>query len=174
MKTLYFLRHAKSDWSDSTISDHARPLNARGRRAAAKMGALMQRLGIAPDQVVCSTAVRAQETLERVLSAGGFDWPVTMERSLYGASADSILRIIRTQDAAHETLMFVGHNPGFEDIVLGLSGSEAHHGDLVRVRRKYPTGAFAAIDFDVDCFTSIGLAKGQLARFIKPKDKTIV
>lgn len=174
MKTLYFLRHAKSDWSDSTLSDHARPLNARGRRAAAKMGALMQRMGVKPDHVICSTAVRAHETLARVMSAGDFEWPFEVERGLYGASADGILRIVRAQNNDHNTLMFVGHNPGFEDIVLGLCGSEAHQGDLLRIRRKYPTGAFAAIDFDVDNFASIGLGRGCLTRFIKPKDKTIV
>ncbi|WP_262693279.1 SixA phosphatase family protein [Kordiimonas aquimaris] len=174
MKTIYFLRHAKSDWSDSTLSDHARPLNARGRRAAAKMGVLMQRLGVAPDLVLCSTAERAKETLERVMSAGGFDWTVKHERGLYGASADSILSIVRTQDCEHENLMFVGHNPGFEDIILGLSGAEETVGDLLRIKRKYPTAAFSVIDFDVDTFAQIGLGGGCLTQFIKPKDKTIV
>ena len=174
MKTIYFLRHAKSDWSDSTLSDHARPLNARGRRAAAKMGVLMQRLGVAPDLVLCSTAARASETLARVMSAGSFSWPVSEERGLYGASADSILRVIRQQGSACEKLMLVGHNPGFEDIVLGLSGEEANEGDLSRIKRKFPTAAFSVIDFNVDTFAEIGLGRGCLTRFIKPKDKTIV
>lgn len=174
MKTIYFLRHAKSDWSDSTLSDHARPLNARGRRAAAKMGALMHRLGVAPEIVLCSTAERAKETLERVMSAGEFDWAVSYERGLYGASADAILSIIRAQNFEHENLMLVGHNPGFEDIILGLSGAEETEGDLLRIKRKYPTAAFSVIDFDVDTFAEVGLGSGCLTQFIKPKDKTIV
>ena len=38
MKTLYLVRHAKSDWGDPTLDDHDRPLNDRGLRDAPAMG----------------------------------------------------------------------------------------------------------------------------------------
>ncbi len=174
MKTLYFLRHAKSDWSDYSLSDHERPLNARGRRACIKMGREMHRLAVAPDMALCSTATRAQETLERVMSAGDLSWPVTSEGSLYGASADRILSLIRQQSDDHDSLLLVGHNPGFHDLVVGLSGSEADEGLLARALRKLPTGAFAQISFSENTFQTIGLGGGRLVRFLKPKDKTIV
>lgn len=174
MKTLYFLRHAKSDWSDYSLPDHDRPLNARGRHACMKIGRAMQRLTIGPQLVLCSTATRARETLERVMSAGDLAWPVQSEGGLYGAGADRILSLIRRQPDAYDSLLLVGHNPGFQDLVVGLSGSEAERGLIARAMRKLPTGAFAEIRFDEPSFQQIGLGGGQLMQLLKPKDKTMV
>lgn len=174
MKTLYFLRHAKSDWNNFDLSDHERPLNARGQRACAKIGRMLVTRGFSPDRVLCSSAVRARETLDRVMVAAECTWPVTFEPKLYGASADSILSLIRQQSDAADSLFLVGHNPGFQDIVVGLTGNEKSEGTLARVIRKMPTAGFAELSFDTDSFKSIGVGKGCLVDFFKPKDKTIV
>lgn len=174
MKTIYFLRHAKSDWSDFSVPDYQRPLNDRGRRACKKIGRTLQRLSVEPQMVLCSTAARAEETLDRVMEAGDLDWQVTPENGLYGAGADRILSLVRQQPDSLKSLMLVGHNPGFQDLVVGLSGSESAPGMLDRVMRKLPTGAFAEITFDVPTFRDVGLGDGTLTRFIKPKDKTMV
>ena len=39
MKTIYLLRHAKSDWDDAALADHDRRLNERGREAAPRLSA---------------------------------------------------------------------------------------------------------------------------------------
>lgn len=174
MKTLYFLRHAKSDWTDLSLSDHERPLNARGRRACIKIGLAMRALGIQPSLVLCSTAVRARETLDRVTSAGNLSWPVALEQDLYGAGVDRLLSLIRQQSDTHESLLLVGHNPGFQDLILGLSGDEASEGLLGRVARKLPTAAFAELVFPEDSFRRVGRGSGKLTQFFRPKDKTIV
>lgn len=174
MKTLYFLRHAKSDWSDMSLPDYERPLNGRGRRACVKIGLNLQRMDVCPERVLCSTATRAQETIERVMSAGDHSWPVTSEASLYGAGADRILSLIRQQPDDCSSLLLVGHNPGFQDLVVGLSGEEAEDGLIARAARKLPTGAFAEIAFAEDSFRQVGLGSGCLRQFIKPKDKTMV
>ena len=64
MRQLILLRHAKSSWDDPGLPDHARPLNARGRRAAAVMAAVMRDLGLGPDLVLVSSARRTLQTLE--------------------------------------------------------------------------------------------------------------
>jgi len=69
MKSLHLLRHAKSSWKDSGLNDHDRPLNKRGRQTAKMMAAYLRRAKIAPDLVICSTAVRAQQTLDPILKA---------------------------------------------------------------------------------------------------------
>ena len=63
MKTLHLLRHAKSSWKDEALDDHERPLSKRGRETAKALGRYLRREKIKPDLVVCSTAVRATETL---------------------------------------------------------------------------------------------------------------
>ena len=69
MRQLLLLRHAKSSWDDPRLSDHARPLNARGRRAAMGMGLAMRELGLAPDIVLVSSARRTLQTLEAISDA---------------------------------------------------------------------------------------------------------
>ena len=174
MKTLYFLRHAKSDWSNFDLSDHERSLNTRGQRACAKTGQVLRKRGFSPDRVLCSSAVRAKETLEAVMLAAERTWPVTFEPKLYGASADSILSLIRQQPDTAASLFLIGHNPGFQDLVMGLAGKEKSEGTLARIARKMPTAGFAEISFDTDSFKNIGVGTGLLVDFFKPKDKTIV
>ncbi len=88
---LYLLRHAKSSWEFFDLPDHDRPLAPRGERAAKAMAQHLREQGIAPEVVLCSTATRARETLERVGLEG------VLEPGLYGASAATLLK--RVQEA---------------------------------------------------------------------------
>ena len=60
-RKLVLLRHAKSAWPD--VPDHDRPLARRGQRDAPVIGRWLSDSGLLPDQVLCSTARRASETL---------------------------------------------------------------------------------------------------------------
>ena len=71
MKRLYLLRHAKSSWKDTSLPDHDRPLAGRGRRAAKAIARHMQDHGIERELVLCATAQRARETLDRIEPALG-------------------------------------------------------------------------------------------------------
>ena len=64
MKTLFLIRHAKSSWDDSTLDDHERPLNQRGKANAPIMAKRLQKLGIKPDMLFSSTAERAASTAQ--------------------------------------------------------------------------------------------------------------
>ena len=63
---IYLLRHAKSSWDEPALLDHERPLAKRGRKAAALLREHFDEAGVAPDLVLCSSAVRAIQTLEGV------------------------------------------------------------------------------------------------------------
>src|SRR4051794_27250896 len=112
MRTLFLLRHAKSSWDDSALSDHERPLNDRGRRTAPLMGELMRERGLTPELIVCSTAVRARETAAAVKSAGGFAADVVFEPGVFEASPNTLRAIIAGMDDRYTSAMLVGHNPG--------------------------------------------------------------
>ncbi|MDH3806604.1 MAG: histidine phosphatase family protein, partial [Gammaproteobacteria bacterium] len=62
MKTLTLVRHAKSSWKDSGLSDRERPLNKRGERDAPVMGKRAAAAGLRPSQIISSPAVRAWTT----------------------------------------------------------------------------------------------------------------
>jgi len=167
-KKIYLLRHAKSDWANMAISDHDRPLNSRGKEAADLIGHKLASFAFAPDIVVCSTALRAMETLDRVRKSGGFAWHVEHRRRLYGASADTLLTAIHRQDSTAKSVFLVGHNPGLQDLALALaSNTESdmyHHLDA-----KLPTGGFLCLEFDVDSFPEISVGSGKLTHFLRPK-----
>ncbi|WP_262692613.1 SixA phosphatase family protein [Kordiimonas aestuarii] len=172
MANLYLLRHAKSDWADVRLSDHDRPLTERGRKNAVRMGRLFAKLGIAPELVVCSTAARARETLERAMDAGQLRWSVQFEPALYMASVETIVSVVRSDAGDCTSALLVGHNPGFHSAALELI--KTGEPELVHaLDYKYPTGTFADIEFEERRLADIGLSTGCLKRFIKPKDQTM-
>ncbi|TNE64597.1 MAG: histidine phosphatase family protein [Alphaproteobacteria bacterium] len=169
MVTLYLLRHAKSDWDDMSLPDHDRPLAPRGERAATLMGRRMNALGISPGRIICSTAVRTRETLALVTAAAGFDVPAEFDDALYGAGVGTITDIARAGGDDLDSLLLIGHNPGFQDTALALSG-HGDRDDLQRLRFKLPTGSLIAIEFDGVPLSGIKPGAGRLARFERPAD----
>ena len=166
MKTLSLLRHAKSGWDDPSLSDFARPLNARGRGAARAMGRELRALGLGWDCVLASPAARVTETIDGLAESYGPLAPVYDER-IYLAPLDTLLELVRATDDAHATLLIVGHNPGMERLALLLSRAGALHDELAL---KYPTGALAEITFPVDHWRDVSESGGTLARFLRPRD----
>jgi phosphohistidine phosphatase len=145
---LYLLRHAKSSWDEPGLADHDRPLARRGKRAADAMGRYMREHGIEPEVVLCSSATRTRQTLERL---GLPD--ARIEPELYGADAATLRALIPDASSA----MLIGHNPGMQDLALSLARSGAKLGELAE---KFPTGARATIELDT----------GELVDFVRPRD----
>ena len=121
MKTLWLLRHAKSSWDNASLADFDRPLNARGSRNARAMAERLAALSPALDRIVSSPARRARDTVmvfaERLgLPGDRIDWT----DSLYEASPETWLRIIRRLDPAWDSVLMAGHNPTITQLVRQL------------------------------------------------------
>jgi phosphohistidine phosphatase len=166
MKVLTLLRHAKSGWDDPVLRDFDRPLNPRGRRAAATVAREMRRLGLHFDAVIASPARRVMETLDEVGQAFGTLAPRYDER-LYLATAETLLQVARETDDGIERLLLVGHNPGLEELVLRLSAMGALRSEAAL---KYPTATLAEMRFDVASWPQLRDGVATLARFIRPRD----
>ena len=166
MKVLTLLRHAKSGWDDPVMRDFDRPLNPRGRRAAATVGREMRRLGLTFDRVVASPARRVIDTLDEVGQSFGQLAPHYDER-LYLASPETLVEVARETDDRIERLLLVGHNPGLEELVLRLSAESALRSE---VALKYPTATLAEMRFDAPSWRQIADGAATLARFIRPRD----
>ena len=167
MKTLYVLRHAKSDWDDESLRDFDRPLSHRGRKAAKAVGHEMRGRGIRPDFVIASPAVRATETVDRVIDGFGEDLRVTEDRRIYEAGTGTLLDIVRAASDDADHVMIVGHNPGLQNLVVTLTEACALREEA---EQKFPTAALAEIRFDVDRWSELAPRTGQLADLIKPRD----
>jgi phosphohistidine phosphatase len=160
MKRIYLLRHAKSDWEAEYDTDHERPLNRRGRTAAAQMGQYLTTIDQAPDLVVTSSAVRARDTVELAMSSGSWDCPVEVTRDLYATSPSSVVHLVQTYAGSHDRLLLVGHEPTWSELASSLIGG----GHI-----KLPTAAIARIDFDVDGWPEVDVHTGTLAWVVTPK-----
>lgn len=169
MKRLYLLRHAKSSWDDPYLDDRDRPLAPRGRRAAKAMGRHLAALGVRPDLVLCSSARRARETFERVQRQLGGDPVVVTEDAFYTASADELIRRIRSLPDEVEALMLVGHEPAMSRLAGELTAPDGSRAGR-RMRRKYPTGACAEIRFEGGAWAEITPGNGELRHFLVPRD----
>ena len=164
VKRLYLLRHAKSSWKDATLADHDRPLAGRGRRAAKAIGRHMREQGIEPQLVLCSTARRARETLERIEPALGRR-AVKVEPELDGASAEELLARLRRLPGRVESVLVIGHNPAVQELACRLAGSAPDS-----LRAKYPTAALAAFDLRVESWRALDRGCGELVDFVRPRD----
>ena len=164
MKTLLVLRHAKSDRSDSALRDHDRPLAPRGETDAPLMGGALVAIGLIPDCIVTSTAVRARETTGLVGAAMGYDGTIVEEADIYGGSVDALLGVLRACEDEAETVLLVGHNPGLEELICLLTGGEDAEAML-----RLPTAGLACVALDIERWVLIGPMCGLLQWFLTPR-----
>ena len=162
MKTLLVLRHAKSSWDDTALDDHERPLNTRGQRDAPRMGRLVRKHGLTPDLIISSDAVRACSTAEAVAETSRYAGEIRLEGRLYAAGAAGILTVLRTvTETTSGTVMIVGHNPGFEELIAQLTGEQ----------HELPTAALAQIVLPIARWRDLKKStRGRLLGLWRPKD----
>lgn len=163
MKRLILMRHAKSDWARGT-DDHDRPLNPRGRRGATALGDWLRAQVIAPDEVLCSSAMRTRETLLR-LTLG--DAPVvSVTRDLYLATPADILTCL--QGARGDVVLVIGHNPGIANCARQVLKSPPDHVQFA----VYPTGATLVADCDIDSWEEMRWGCATCRHFVVPRELT--
>ena len=163
MKTLTLLRHAKSSWKDTSLSDRDRPLNKRGERDAPEMGRRIAAAGIRPSLIVSSPAVRAWTTARII--AGEIGYPrefLQRDKRLYLASVNGILDVIVAQDAGFNSLMLVGHNPGFTDFANYL---------VPGLTNNMPTAGVVSVELDSEDWSLYDKPATELLLYDFPKNR---
>jgi phosphohistidine phosphatase len=161
MKTMLILRHAKSSWSDESLSDHDRPLNNRGKLDAPRVGELLRELHLVPERILTSTAKRARKTAAKAAKSSGFAGDVTELDELYLAAPSTYRAALRNLPDTVERAMVVGHNPGLEELLMELTGRHEH----------LPTAALAQVELDVPHWSDVDdAARGRLIGLWRPRD----
>jgi len=161
VKTLYLIRHAKSDWSDLLLSDFDRPLNKRGMKDAPLMGEILSKKGVHPDLILSSPALRAKTTAIEI--AHKLSYPLDSIHtipSLYASDCETLFSVIHDVPNTVNTLIVFGHNPEFTECVNAISGTEIEN---------IPTCGIAAMRLYEEKWESIGLNSAQLLFLDTPK-----
>ena len=119
-RELLLLRHGKSDWSVD-VDDFHRPLKDRGKRGAQQIGTWLAKNDLQPDRVISSPAERAINTAEKAIKAmGASARDIVRDQRIYEAGVGALLRVLAEVPAEHRRVMLVGHNPGFENLLIHL------------------------------------------------------
>ncbi len=160
MKTLLVLRHAKSNWENTDVSDFDRSLNTRGIETAPKVGLNLKKKKLQIDLILSSPAKRAKQTAILVKETAEINAQIKYEEKIYEASSLRLSQIIAKIDDKHETVLLVGHNPGIEDLVRLLSGEI----------KAFPTAALAKITLKIKKWSDISKNCGELDFLMTPKN----
>ena len=163
-RRLILTRHAKSSWDDPGVADHERPLNARGRSAAADLGQWLASRGHLPDEVLSSDAVRTHQTWTGILPMLGATPELVLKPALYHAGPDVMLAVLR--HATGRTVMVIGHNPGIGEFAERL----LQRPPLDDTFRRYPTGATLVAEFEIDTWADLQPGTGVVVDFVVPRE----
>jgi len=116
------------------------------------------------DAVLCSSAVRTRQTLERT----GVPAPVNYLDRLYGASPGEVIDEITKVGDDVATLLVVGHEPTTSHLALGLAGPGSDRDAAEQVARKYPTSAIAVLQVPGP-WSGLQLSGAELVSFHVPR-----
>jgi phosphohistidine phosphatase len=161
--TLICMRHAKSDWDDPLQDDIDRPLNERGRAAAALIGKWLAEKKHIPQLALVSSAARTVETWE-LMSRHLESVTAEFLPDLYLATPDVMRRTLLKRQA--RSILLIAHNPGMADLTDKLVKNRPDHPKF----RTYPTAATTVIEFDTDNWANLGWREGKVLDFIVPRD----
>ena len=160
MKTLLILRHAKSSWNYPELSDYGRPLNARGKRDAPRMGEFLREQGLIPDRILTSSAKRARKTASKVAKTCGYTGKVKKVDAFYDSVAGVYYETLQALPDKYQRVMVVGHNPTMEQLVRSLTGEF----------RQMPTAALAHVELPIQCWEALNVnTEGTLVNLWTPK-----
>ena len=160
MKTLFLLRHAKSSWKDDSLPDFKRPLKRRGGRAATTVGKYLKTKIEAPELVLCSTAVRARDTVDLLIKATKWTTEVRYDQRIYDASGMRLAEVISQIDNDRKTAMLIGHNPGLEELLLLLTSAT----------ETLPTATVAKVTLKTTKWSNAIDKRATVEWFIRPRD----
>ena len=161
MKDIYVLRHAKSSWDNSNLSDFDRPLADRGISDAKKMSNFLKDMNIKIDKVLCSSAIRAKETFD--LTADGFNFEIdkaTYLDKLYFGDTTTIIQDLKELDESLNNILIVGHNPTLHYLVEILTNESIN---------RFTTCNLATISHDGE-WVSLNSQQCSLKSLIRPKE----
>jgi phosphohistidine phosphatase len=158
VRTLYIVRHAEAAYS-SDSGDHGRRLTPRGELCARELGAMLARLDQAPDQVLCSDAVRARATAEAARAEGRWSASVEQDSLLYLAPPEILTAATRRARPEAGRLVVVAHQPGLSDWLGRLTAGG---------RPAFAPASVARVDLEVASWREVGPGTGILRWLVGP------
>ncbi len=164
MRRLILLRHAKAVRPVPGQDDFDRGLEPRGRAEAARAAQLLADLELKPDCVLVSPALRTRETWDVVAKTLPAPEP-ELDKTIYEASVKDLLASA-SKHADADTVLMVGHNPGFKDFARALMSEGPHDTNAMNaLMRGLPTSCATVLAID----GALAPRKARLISFVAPE-----
>src|SRR5215218_2733426 len=149
-RTLLVLRHSKTEDTRPGSKDSERRLTPDGERAVLEVGDYLRTQGIAVDTVLCSSAVRARQTLELLKLGDQLDPDrVEIADRFYNVGTDTLINAVRELPEDCSVALLVGHAPGAPGVVYELADQTTSPPEAVSaVEGRFPAAALAQLVFE--------------------------
>jgi phosphohistidine phosphatase len=120
MKSIYLIRHAKSDWGVD-VDDFDRPLNERGKRDAPMMAKRLKVRKVEIDAFVASPAKRALKTAKTFADEFGLPHDqIILKPELYLAPPATFYSVLADLDNGLNKVAIFSHNNGITEFANSL------------------------------------------------------
>ncbi|NVN94951.1 MAG: histidine phosphatase family protein [Bacteroidetes bacterium] len=162
MKTLYLIRHAKSSWDFTQLTDEERPLIEKGIKRAKKIGKYLKEKNIKADLIISSHAIRAIHTAQII--AKKINYPeenIIIDKKIYASGIDNLFDTIFGIPNDFNCVILFGHNPTFTNI--------ANYFLDIKID-NLPTSGLICVKFETDEWNEIIHAKKLENYVIFPKE----
>lgn len=165
---LLVMRHAKAE-SSNAAGDHERNLTDKGVKQAKRVSRGLSRMGLIPDRIVCSSALRAQQTLERMLTYFGDKPKVDYRHSLYDSGVQAVFDEVEQTKDKHRVVLVLGHEPTVSISCQWLAASESDPAVLDSLNLGM-SAASVAIFGSNEPLSAWKVHSGDLIAVVNPKD----
>jgi phosphohistidine phosphatase len=158
---LTLVRHGRAESQGRGQFDFDRALDRRGLAEVNEMARRCHNLGLLPDLLLASAALRTRQTAEafqRTLERA--PQQLQVERALYLAEAGLLLEWIRNTADSIAHLMIVGHNPGLNDLAAQLAPAAGFAG--------FDTGATCSMEFVATTWRGVRPGAAETVRYDTP------
>ncbi|HMW03505.1 MAG TPA: histidine phosphatase family protein [Leptospiraceae bacterium] len=170
LKTIYLLRHAKSDWEAEFRFDHERPISERGRKNAKALRNFLQDRNFQVDKAYVSDAKRTIETLEIINKDKDLFKEIEITHLLYEANFGIFFNLITTTEDSCNSILFLGHNPDLEELANQLMLRQNAYKEF-SFFQKFGTSSIIGLAFPISSWKNISEYPGKLTLFWTPAKK---
>ena len=161
MKTVYIVRHAKSSWKDTGLTDEQRPLLEKGKKRTKKIIDFLHEKKITVDCIISSHAVRALQTAKILAYALHYpDDRIRIDPHVYSSDGERLFDQFYDISEEYDSVMIIGHNPALTDFVNHFLDPRIDN---------LPTSGVVSISFHTDRWEEIPTSKFRVNFIIYPK-----
>ncbi|MCK9291585.1 MAG: histidine phosphatase family protein [Bacteroidales bacterium] len=142
MKHLCLIRHAEASTHKAYTTDHERKLTNRGIKQLHQLIDFLNSQAFKPELIVSSSAVRAKETSEILVSGlGSAKDIIHIEPIIYSADDGALMKLLTQLPDHLRSVVIVGHNPTITDVANRFLQPAIHW---------LPTSSVTGISFETE------------------------